>query len=101
MSAGNINIITGLWLASLAPHHDSPPFESAKELYNTINSMPLGDIPWQSYTLGSPPETLGPNSESPPWTTADYGIWFWDACLLIQEMISNPDFTREFDFVPY
>ena len=46
MSAGDINIIAGLWSASLAPHHDSPPFESAKELYNTIDLTPLGDIPW-------------------------------------------------------
>ena len=69
MSAGDINIITGLWSASLAPHDDSPPFEYAEELYNTIVSMPLGDIPWQSCTLnykGSPPETLGPGGESPP-----------------------------------
>ena len=104
MSAGDINIITGLWSASLAPHHDSPPFESAKELYNMIDSTPLGDIPWQSCTLnykGSPPETLGPNGESPPWTTADYDIWFRDARLLVQEMISNPDFAGEFDFAPY
>ena len=66
--------------------------------------MPLGDIPWQSCTLnykGSPPEILGPNGESPPWTTADYDIWFHDAHLLIQEMISNPDFAGEFDFAPY
>ena len=104
MSAGNINIITGLWSASLAPHHDSPPFESAKEQYNTIDLTPLEDIPWQSCTLyykGSPPETLGPNGKSLPWTTADYDIWFHDAHLLVQEMISNPDFTGEFDFVPF
>ena len=104
MSAGNINIITGFWLASLAPHHDSPSFESEKELYNTIDSTPLGDIPWQSCTLnyqGSLHETLGPNSKSPPWITADYNIWFCDVCFLVQEMICNPDFTGEFDFAPY
>ena len=104
MSAGDINTITGLWVASLAPHHDSPPFANAKALYDTIDSMPIGDIPWQNFTLNyhSPsPEALGPNNEIPPWTTANYDIWFCNAHLLVQEMIANHDFVGEFDFVPY
>ena len=51
MSAGDINLITGLWAASLAPHNDSPPFKNAKDLYDTIVSPPLGNAPWQSFTL--------------------------------------------------
>lgn len=104
MSAGDINIITGLWAASLTPHHDSPPFANAKAMYDTIDSTPLGDIPWQGFTLnynGPPPETRGLNGENPPWTTADYDIWFRDARLLVQEMLANPDFAGEFDFAPY
>ena len=104
MSAGNINIITGLWAASLAPHHDSPPFKNAKDLYDTIDATPLGDTPWQSFTLNynSPlPESPGPNGENLPWTTANYDIWFCDAHLLVQEMISNPDFANGFEYMPY
>ena len=37
-SAGDINFITGLWAAALAPHHDSPPFADAKAMYDTIDS---------------------------------------------------------------
>ena len=104
MLAGDINIITGLWAASLSPHHDSPPFANAKAMYDTINSTPLGDIPWQSFTLdynGPPPNTLEPNSENLPWTTANYDILFHNACLLVQEMIANPNFAGGFDFTPY
>lgn len=104
MSAGDINFVTGLWAASLAPHNDSPPFAKVKDMYNTINSTPLGNIPWESFTLnysGDPPEGLGPHGESPSWTTADYNVWFCDPHLLVQEMISNPEFKGAFDFVPY
>ena len=104
MLAGDINFITGLWAASLAPHHDSPPFADAKAMYDTIDSTLIGDIPWQSFTLNynsPPPRNLEPNDENPPWTTAGYNIWFHDPHRLIQEMIANPDFAGEFNFVPY
>ena len=77
MLADDINTITGLWTASLAPHHGSPSYANAKALYDTIDSTPIGDIPWQSFTLNynSPsPEDLGPNDEILPWTIADYNI---------------------------
>ena len=104
MSAGDINLITGLWATSLAAHNDSPPFKKVKAIYDTIDSMLLGNIPWQKFTLnfnGTPPENLGSNDESPPWTTANYDIWFCDPHLLIQEMIANPEFKSQFDFMPY
>ena len=104
MSAGDINLITGLWAASLAPHNDSPPFKNAKDLYDTIDSTPLGNAPWQSFTLnynGPPHEILGPDGEAPPWTTADYDIWFRDPRLLVQALIANPEFKGQFDFTPY
>ena len=104
MSASDINFIMGLWAASLGPHNDSPPFENAKDMHNTIDSMPLGNIPWQSFTLnydGPPPENLGSDGKAPPWMTADYNIWFWDPSLLVRELITNPEFKGQFDFVPY
>ena len=50
---------------------------------------------------GSQPETLGPDGEVPLWTTADYDIWFCDPCLLVHEMIGNPEFKHEFEYTPY
>ena len=104
MSAGDINFVTGLRAASLAAHNNSPPFRNAKDMYNTIDTTTLGYVPWQSFTLnynGSQPETLGPDGEEPPWTTANYDIWFRDPRLLVHEMIGNPEFKDNFDFTPY
>ena len=103
MSVGDINFVTGLWVAFLVPHNDSPPFKNAKDMYDTIDSTPLGNIPWQSFTLnynGPPPDTLGPDGKSPLWTTANYDIWFRDLHLLVQELIANPKFKGQFDFMP-
>ena len=51
MSANDINFVTGLWAASLAPHNDSLLFKNAKDMYDTIDAMPLGNVPWQSFTM--------------------------------------------------
>ena len=94
-------IVTGLWVASLVPHNDSPPFKDAKAMYSMIDSMPPGNIPWQSFTLNynaPPPKILGPDGENPSWTTADYDIWFHNPHLLIQEMIANPEFKGSIRF---
>jgi hypothetical protein len=51
MSAGDINFLLHLWAASLDIHNDVPPFSKATHLYDAINSTPLGDITWESFTL--------------------------------------------------
>ena len=90
MLAGDINFITGLWAASLAPHNDSLPFKNAKDLYDMIDAIPPGDIPWQSFSLkytGPTLKTLGSDCEDPPWTTTNYDIWFHDPHLLIHDTV--------------
>lgn len=49
MSGGDIDFIFGLWAASLAPHSDTPPFANHVDMYDAIDSTPLGDVPWQSF----------------------------------------------------
>jgi len=51
MSAKNINTLLDLWAATLLKHHDSPPFANHSDLYETIDSTPLGSVLWQSFSL--------------------------------------------------
>ena len=100
MSASDINIITGLWAALLAQHNDVPPFKNTKSVYSTIDSTPLDDMPWQSFTLkynGDLPDGKVPA----PWMETDYDAWYQDPHTLIHNIISNPDFKGEFDYAPY
>lgn len=99
MSAGDINFLLSLWAASLAIHSDEPPFLNATHVYKTIDSTPLGDIAWESFSLqynGTQPE-----NNVPSWTQAEYDVWFRDPRTLVHNLLSNPDFKSGFDYAPF
>ena len=65
MSAGDIDTLLNLWGASAVSNGGSAPFQNHKHLYDTIDATPLGDVPWQSFSLhynGKQPE-----GEVPSW----------------------------------
>ena len=99
MSAGNIDFILSLWAASLAPHNDEAPFSKATQMYDTIDETPLGDVPWQSFTLQF--NGTRPAVEVPSWMDTDYDVWFRDPRVLIHNLLSNPDFKDEIDLAPF
>ena len=64
-----------LWAASLAIHDDEPPFLTATTMYNTIDTISLGDVAWESFSLqynGVQPA----HGNVPSWMEADYNVWF-------------------------
>jgi hypothetical protein len=99
MSAGNFDILSQLWTASLAPYDDTPPFANHSDLCKTIDATPLhvGGVPWQSITLsynGTKPDN------SPAWMQAKYDVWYRDPCMLFKSMLGNPEFADHFDYAP-
>ncbi|KAF8488275.1 hypothetical protein F5888DRAFT_1796370 [Russula emetica] len=68
-------------------------------LYDTIDSTPLGDVPWEAFNLKYG-DTL-PENEVPAWMTSEYVVWFRDPHFVIRNVLSNPDFEGEFDYAPY
>jgi len=99
MSASDIDTLLNLWGASAATSGSTAPFQNHKDLYNTIDATPLGDVPWQSFSLhfnGNLPE-----DEVPSWMDASYDVWFHDPRNLIHNIIANPDFENGFDYAPY
>ena len=101
MSAGDINILLSLWSASLAIHGGGPPFSNATHLYNTIDSTPLGNVAWESFSLlynGTRPESNVPSWMQPE---AEYDVWFRNPRTLVNNLLSNPDFKSDFDYAPF
>ena len=96
MSAGDIDFILKLWAASLAAHHDTPPFLNHNELYNAIDSTLLGNLPWQSFTLSYSGDI--PEGDVPSWMTVEYDVWFRDPRGLVHNLLSNTDFDGEIDY---
>ena len=100
MSAADIDFLCQLWAASLAPHHDSPPFSNHQELHRTIDATSVGGVPWQSVSFSY--DTDGPQPEdAPAWMENEYTIWFRDPLLLFRNMLENPSFADFFDYAPY
>ena len=73
-----------------------PPFSTSTEMYNTINTTPLGDIPWQSTSLQY--DGAKPVSKVPSWMKSNYDIWFQDPHAPVLNLLSNPGFYHEFDY---
>lgn len=98
MSGGDIDFIFNLWAASLAAHGETPPFANHVEMYNVIDSTPLGDVAWQSFS--SEYNGALPEGDIPTWMTSEYDVWFRDPRILVHNILSNPDFEGEFDYAP-
>ena len=100
MSQANIDFLCQLWAASLAPHHDVPPFSNHQELHRTIDSTPIGGVPWQSVSFSYDTDGLQPEN-APTWMTDEYTIWFRDPRLLFKNMLENPSFADFFDYASH
>jgi hypothetical protein len=74
-------------------------FANHSDLYNAIDSTPLGEVPWQGFSLKFNSE-LSDGGSDPPWMTAAYDVWFRDPHVVVKNMIGNPDYKRQFDTAP-
>ena len=100
MSAGGIDQLMKICAAHGAEQGETPPFIDHKDLYKSIDATPLANIPWQSFVTSYNGE-IPQEGKVPSWMTAEHTVWFWDPCLLIHSMLSNPNFRDTFDMLPY
>ena len=98
-SAANIDQYLGIMADLLEVHNDRPPFLNHNDVYDKIDSIPIGGVPWQSFTFTY--EGPKPTLDGPKWMDAEYTIWFRDPHLLFLEMLKNPEFIHSFDYAPY
>ena len=72
-----------------------PPFGSHDALYKSIDAIPYGDCPWQSFSV----RYSGPFPEDPPsWMLADYDVWYRDPLRILKQQIRNPEFAGGIDY---
>lgn len=79
------------------PESDFTPYLKVDDMLTTIDSVKLGDAPWESFECTA--TNSGP--DSPPWTKQTYEVWFRDVGRMADNMVANPDFKDEFDCIPY
>ncbi|KAF9236807.1 hypothetical protein BU15DRAFT_88999 [Melanogaster broomeanus] len=90
MSAKHIDTLLDLWAATLLEHGKQPPFANHRDLYNVIDSTPLGSVPWKSFTISY---TEGDEQQ---WQDFMSGSWAWSQA---DEIARDPD-THGATFVP-
>ncbi|KAI9569773.1 hypothetical protein HD554DRAFT_2019509 [Boletus coccyginus] len=93
MSAGKTDILMDI-LASLYEGQD-PPFRSHDDLYTSIDAIPYGECPWQSFSV----KYLGPLPTDPPsWMLANYDVWYHNPLSLLEQQFRNPEFAGAIDY---
>ena len=100
MSGAGINVLLDIWAVHSLKLSGELSFLKHKDIYKTIDSIPLVNIPWESFSLyyqGKHPEDEHP----PAWMDAEYDVWFWDPQRLLHDLIVNSSFQEEFDYFPY
>jgi hypothetical protein len=98
MSAGNIDSLLDIWAARVAASGTEAPFQNHTDLYDTIDTTPIGSVSWQHFEMsfnGSRPET-----NVPPWMEQTYEVYFRDPCQLLLNMLADPTFANNFDYMP-
>jgi hypothetical protein len=98
MSAGKIDELLKIWAADVASSGDEPPYVNHTDIYDTINAIPVGGVPWQRFEMsynGSRPET-----DVPPWMEQTYEVYFRDPRQLLLNMLADPTFATDFDYTP-
>jgi hypothetical protein len=97
MSGVQIDELFDLW-AACGDNGTEPPFASHNDLYETIDSIPLGDLPWICFTVKYNGHL--PDGEPPTWMTTEYEVWCRDVRLLMRGQLANPDFNGQTDYTP-
>lgn len=97
MPARSIDALLELWTASLLKSENPPPFTDHKELYETIDQTPLGDVRWRHFNMTYGGEK--PNN-APSWMDDTHTVQFRDPRAVIHNMLANPDFKDEIDYGP-
>lgn len=103
MPQAQMNNLFNIWSACMVAAHkdlteDSAPFSNVKDFLATIDDIKVGNAPWQSFVCGHSGDIP---EGSPSWMKAEYEFWYRDPLAVIENMLKNPDFCGEFDFVPY
>ncbi|KAK0439300.1 uncharacterized protein EV420DRAFT_1623207 [Desarmillaria tabescens] len=86
MSQGDINNLMDLWALDIAQKcGGNAPFDNYETLYKAIDEIRVSSAPWKCFEM----------------VKQSYQVWFRDPDIVIQNILANRDFAKEFDAVPY
>lgn len=101
MARPDINFLMEAFAAFGYEHGKQPPFVNHADLHQAIDSIPLGDAPWHSFSAQYTGHLPDDDPNPPSWMTAQYEIWTRNIHTLARNVLANPDFKDEFHAAPY
>lgn len=99
MPAQHINDLMDIWSASMLPHGGEAPFATARDMYETIDTSKVGDVPWESFKLKY--EGIKPAEEVPSWMDDEYEVWYRDPREIVHNILANTSFEGSVNSTPY
>ncbi|KAF5346583.1 hypothetical protein D9758_013464 [Tetrapyrgos nigripes] len=99
MSQSDIDELLDIWFLSLSKYGaESGPFDNHNDLLEAIDNIRVGGAPWKCFETAVDSNLP---SDAPEWQKASYQVWYRDPDVVIANILSNPDFAKEFDVAPY
>ena len=99
MSKSNIDDLLHILQSRAVREGGTAPFKNCAELYDTIDSITDGEVPWDSFTV----QYTGPRPEMniPEWMDEKYKVFYRNPHEVIKSMLGNKAFHGNFDYTPY
>lgn len=102
MSGGKVNEFMELWdewnKAVLPDGEGDVPFANKDDLHATIDSITVGDILWQSFSVIYDGDR--PDGEVPTWMHKKFDVWFRCPRSVLHHQLGNADFAKDMDYSP-
>ena len=98
-SKGNIDdLLRSLAAYNVTQNGADAPFDSADDLLSTIDAIPYGDAPWESFSVRY---TGAVDADSPSWKRAEFTVHCRNARTVAHNIIGTEEFNGKFDITPY
>ncbi|KAG7092133.1 hypothetical protein E1B28_008507 [Marasmius oreades] len=99
MSHARVNELLDIWFHDVSTRYGgtSAPFSSQQHLYEMIDSIKHGSVPWCCLET----EVEPPEDTTPEYLKSSYQVWYRDPDTVLSNILSNQDFSDDFDTAPY
>ncbi|KAF8263940.1 hypothetical protein EI94DRAFT_1703630 [Lactarius quietus] len=94
-----------LWRVTVSRHHidlnicDEVPWQNAKDMYDSIDSIAIGRVGWTTHQLSY--SGLQPSGIVPCWVDESYELNVWDVLSIFEEQLALKEFNSWFKYTPY